>query len=47
MGLGHQKQLRKCIECHTDRNMVFRLIAKPRNNQALGILITGSAVSYQ
>ena len=47
MGLGHQKQLRKCIECHTDRYVIFRLIAKPWDDQALGILITGSAVSYQ
>ena len=47
MGLGHQKQLRQCIECHTDRDMVFWLVAKPGNDQALGILITGSAVCYQ
>ena len=47
MGLGHQKQLRQRIECHTDRNMVFRLIAKPGNDQALGILIAGATVSYQ
>ena len=47
MGLSHQKQLRKCIECHTDRYVIFRLIAKPWDDQALGILITGSAVSDQ
>ena len=47
MGLGHQKQLRQRIECHTDRNMVFRLIAKPRNDQTLSVLITGTAVSHQ
>ena len=47
MGLGHQKQLRQCIECHTDRNMVFRLVDKPWDDQALGILITGTAVSYK
>ena len=47
MGLGHQKQLRQCIECHTDRYVIFGLIAKPGNDQALGILITGSAFSYQ
>ena len=47
MGLGHQKQLRQCIECHTDRYVVFWLVAKPGYDQTLGILITGSAVSYQ
>ena len=47
MGLSHQKQLRKCIECHTDRDMVFWLVAKPGNDQPLGIFITGSTVSYQ
>ena len=47
MGLGHQKQLRQCIECHTDRYVIFGLIAKPGNDQALGILIAGATVSYQ
>ena len=43
MGPGHQKQLRKGIEGHTDRYMILRLIAKLGHDQALGILLSGTA----
>ena len=43
MGSGHQKQLRKGSEGHTDRNMVLRTIAKLGNDQSFCILLTGTA----
>ena len=43
MGPGHQKQLRKGIEGHTDRNMVLRAIAKLGHDQAFSILLTWTA----
>ena len=47
MGLGHQEQLRQRIKRHADCNMIFGLVPKPGHNQAFGILIAGTAVSYQ
>ena len=43
MGPGHQKQLRKGIEGHTDCNMVLRAIAKLGHDQAFSILLSGTA----
>ena len=43
MGPGHQKQLRKGIEGHTDRNMVLRTITKLGHDQSFCILLTGTA----
>lgn len=45
MGSGHQKQLRKGLKSHTDRHMILRAIAELGHDQALGILLTGTAGS--
>ena len=46
MVLGHQKQLRERFKRHPDCDMVFRLVPKSGYNQAFGILITWSTISY-
>lgn len=43
MHLGHQQELAERLERHIYNDVVLRVLAKLRDNQALGISLTGTA----
>ena len=47
MGFGHKHQRTEGLKCHTDRDMVLRVLSKTRYDQSLFIGFAGAAVSNE
>lgn len=47
MGFGHKHQRTEGLKCHTDRDMVLRVLSKTRYDQSLFIGFAGAAVGNE